>query len=95
MDLSFLYPQEPSVNDPGQNLGHHLFVISDKFFGQNDDLCPNLSTCLFHRFEVWDLQSKLKYIFSNEKISQLKRTVRFRELNVLIIQNVSIFWPSD
>ena len=53
----------------------HFFVISDKFFGQNDDLYIYLSTCLFHRFEVWDLQSKLKshflkwkkYLSSNER----------------------------
>ena len=51
---------EPSVNDPGQNLDRSFFVISDKFFAQNEKQGSYLSTCLFHRFEVWDLQSKLK-----------------------------------
>ena len=60
MCLSLLHPQEATVNDPGQNLDRSFFRHSDNFFGQNDNLYLSLSTCLFHRFEVWDLQSKLK-----------------------------------
>ena len=47
----------PSWNDSGSILNQSFFRQN---FCQNRDLCPYFSTCLFHRFEVWDMQSKLK-----------------------------------
>ena len=39
---------------------HHFFIIFVKMLSSKYHLCPYFSICLFHRFEVWSMQSKLK-----------------------------------
>ena len=75
------------------------------FYIMNNDALDRFGTKLEQRFSKKDITNMLKnsgfhkITFSNKKkIYQSKRMVTFSELNIFgpkIIQNVSIFWPSD
>ena len=94
-----LQPQEPSQNDSGQNPETSFF---DHFLSNCLSKSRSISQ-LFYMFipQIWGFgyAIRIKITFPKvKKLSQSKRMVIFSGLNIFgpkIIQNVSIFQPSD